>query len=338
MQHEILEKLAAIPGVASAAFTTRLPMDTTDRSSSAMIAEDKPEHRPTPPNRHVRLISPGMFQTLGTPLVAGRDFTWTDLYDSREVAIVSENLAREFWGSPAAALGKRIREFYDGKSPWREVVGVAGDVHDDGVYQDPPATVYWPAMIARTFGLDGYQPRRVTIALRSERAGTESVLKEIGDAVRSVHAALPLAQVRTLGEVYDQSMARTSFTLVMLAIAGAMALLLGVCGLYGVIAYAVSRRRREIGIRLALGAQAGEVRNLFVRRGLALATAGVVIGLGAAAAFSRLMQSLLFGISPLDPITFVAMPVVLAAAALLASFLSTRGALAVDPIETLRSE
>jgi predicted permease len=339
MQHEIVEKIAAIPGVASAAFTTRLPMDQTDRGSAAMVAQDKVETRPTPPNRHVRFVSPGMFQTLGTPLIAGRDFTWTDLYDSREVTIVSENLAREMWGSPEAALGKRIREFYSNSSPWREIVGVADNVHDDGVHQAPPATVYWPAQVrGRTFGLVGYQPRRVTVAIRSERAGTEGFLKEIADTVRSVHANLPLAQVRTLGEIYDESMARTSFTLVMLAIAGAMALLLGIVGIYAVISYAVSQRRREIGIRLALGAQPRAIRGLFVRRGLSLVGTGLAIGLGGALGFTRLMESQLFGISPLDPVTFTSMPIVLAAAAVLASYLPARRAVAVDPVETLRAE
>lgn len=186
----------------------------------------------------------------------------------------------------------------------------------------------------------GYQSRRVSVAIRTERAGTESLLNQVREAVWSVSANLPLAQVRTLDEMYDQSMARTSFTLVMLAIAGAMALLLGVSGLYGVIAYAVSQRRREIGIRLALGAQAREIRGLFVRRGLVLVLVGVgvAIGLGGAAGFTRLMQSLLFGISPLDPVTFTAMPVVLAAAAVLASYLPARRAVAVDPVETLRAE
>jgi predicted permease len=304
-----------------------------------MVAQDKVESRPTPPNRHVRFVSPGMFQTLGTPLVAGRDFTWTDLYDSREVTIVSENLAREIWGSPEGALGKRIREFYSRNSPWREIVGVAGNVHDDGVHLPPTATVYWPAQTrGRTFGLAGYQPRRVTVAIRSERAGTENFLREIADTVRSVDPNLPLARVRTLGEIYDESMARTSFTLVMLAIAGAMALLLGVFGIYGVMSYAVSQRRREIGIRLALGAQPREIRRLFVRRGLFLVGIGLAIGLGGALVFSRLMKSLLFGISPLDPVTFTTMPIVIAAAAALASYLPARRALAVDPGETLRAE
>ena len=193
-------------------------------------------------------------------------------------------------------------------------------------------------MRGRTFGLVGYQPRRVTVAIRSERAGTESFLKEIADTVRSVHANLPLAQVRTLGEIYDESMARTSFTLVMLAIAGAMALLLGIVGIYAVISYAASQRRREIGIRLALGAQSREIRGLFVRRGLSLVGTGLAIGLGGALGFTRLMESLLFGISPLDPVTFTAMPIVLATAAVLASYLPARRAVAVDPAETLRTE
>jgi predicted permease len=339
LQHEIVEKIAAIPGVSATGFTTRLPMDETNRSSAAMTAENRPEDRTTPPNRHVRFVSPGMFHTLGTHLAAGRDFTWTDIYERREVAIVSENLAREFWGSPAAALGRRIREFYDGNSPWREVIGVAGNVHDDGVHQAPPATVYWPAQqTSRTFGAPGYQPRRVAVAVRSERAGTEGFLREIGEAVHSIQPNLPLAQVRTLGEVYDQSMARTSFTLVMLTIAGTMALLLGVFGLYGVLAYTVTRRRREIGIRLALGAEPRQIRRLFVGRALALTAAGATIGLVAAAAFTRLMQSLLFGVGPLDPVAFAATPIVLAAAAVMASYLPARRAVAVDPVETLRAE
>jgi predicted permease len=335
IQQAILDRIAAIPGVASAAFTTRLPMDPTDRWSAALTAEGKPDDGRTPPNRQVKVISPGMFQTLGTLLIAGREFTWTDLYEVRNVAIISENLAREFWGSAAAALGKRVREYYgppDG--PWREIIGVARDVHDDGAHQPPPATVYWPGRLNTA----GYQPRRVSVAIRTERAGTESLLNQVHEAVWSVNSNLPLAQVRTLDTLYDQSMAQTSFVLVMLAVAGAMALLLGMCGIYGVIAYAVSKRRREIGIRVALGAQASEIVGLFVRRGVIVATLGVAIGLGGAAAFTRVMRSLLFGISPFDPITFAAIPVLLVSVAVLASYLPARRALAVDPVEAMRTE
>jgi predicted permease len=337
MQHDVVDRIAAIPGVASVAFTTRLPMDPSDRWSAAITAEGVADDGRTPPNRQVKVISPGMFQTLGTPLVAGRDFTWIDLDDLRDVAIVSENLAREIWGTPAGALGKRIREYYNAKGPWREIVGVAGDVYDDGAHQRPPATIYWPAQL-HAGQPAGYEPRRVSVVIRTARAGTESLLKEVHAAVWSVHASVPLAQVRTLNDVYEESMAQTSFTLVMLAIAGTMALLLGIFGLYGVLSYAVSQRRREIGIRLALGAQPREIRRLFLRRGLVLTAVGVAIGLAGAAGFSRIIQSLVFGISPVDPITFTAVPIVLAVAAVLASFLPARRAVAVDPIETLRAE
>ena len=337
-QQEILDKITALPGVSSAAFTTRLPMDPSDRWSAALAVEDKPvDDRTTPPNHQVKIVSPGAFQTFGTPLVAGRDFTWTDLYELREVAMVSENLAREMWGSAEAALGKRIRQFYGAKGPWREVVGVAGDVYDDGVHQRPPATVYWPARLdAQIFA--GYQPRRVSVVVRTDRAGTGGLLEELRQAVWSVNPNLPLAHAATLDVLYDRSMSRTSFTLAMLALAGAIALLLGICGIYGVIAYAVAQRRREIGIRMALGAQARQVRALYLRRGMIIVAAGLLLGLSAAAAVTRLMQSLLFGVAPLDPITFIAMPSVLAAAALLATYLPARRALSVDPVETMRAE
>jgi predicted permease len=336
MQHELADKLVAIPGVASAAFTSRLPMDTSGRTSFPLFAEGKADDGRTPPSRQIRFVSPGIFRTFGIPLIIGDEFTWTDIYGTREVAIISENLAREMWGSPLAALGKRIRE---GNGAWRDVVGVTADIYDEGVHQPPTATLFLPARShLNTLGLPRVLSRRVAFVIRSDRTGTDRLVNQVRDAVSSVNANLALAQVRTLGEVYGQSMARTSFTLVMLATAGAMALLVGVSGLYGVISYAVSQRRREIGIRLALGAQAPEILGLFVRRGLLLAGVGIAVGLASAAGFAGLMRSLLFGVGPLDPITFTAMPVVLAAAALLASYFPARRAVAVDPVETMRAE
>jgi len=213
------------------------------------------------------------------------------------------------------------------------------DIRDNGVHEPTPAIVYWPS-----FGESIWDPgevdvaRTVTFAIRSERAGSQSFLSQLNQAVWSVNGSLPLASVRTMQDVYDQSLARTSFTLVMLGIGGTMALVLGIIGIYGVISYAVSQRRREIGIRLALGAQQGELRRMFVRYGLALAGMGVAIGLGAAVGLMRLMKSLLFGISPLDPLTYAAVPVVLVAAAVLASYLPARRAAAVDPVEALKAE
>ncbi|HEV8392727.1 MAG TPA: FtsX-like permease family protein, partial [Vicinamibacterales bacterium] len=176
-----------------------------------------------------------------------------------------------------------------------------------------------------------------TFIVRSDRTATEGFLNQIRQAVWSVSPSLP-ASPRTMREVYDQSLARTSFTLVMLAIAASMALLLGVVGIYGVISYAVSQRRREIGIRAALGAQRGELKRMFVRHGLTLAGAGVLVGLGAAAGLTRLLSTLLYGITPLDPMTYAVVPVILTIATVLASYLPARRAVLVDPAEALRPE
>jgi predicted permease len=338
MQEDMLQRIASIPGVSSVAFANRMPMGI-DRSSAALTAKGRPDDGRTPPNHQVKVISPDLFRTQGTALIAGRDFTWADVHGTRDIAIVSENLARELWGSPSAAVGQFVREYYDNESPWREVVGVVGKVHDDGVHRDAPTTVYYPVQpVQRMFGIPGYQARRVTFAVRSDRAGTQEFLEQVRDAVSSVSASIPLSQVATLDEPYRRSMARTAFTLLMLAISGAMALLLGMCGIYGVISYAVSQRRREIGIRLALGASRPAVRRLFVRRGLVMGAAGLVAGLAGAVAVTRLMKSLLYGVTPLDPTTFAAMPLVLAAAAALASYLPARAATTVDPVETMRAE
>jgi FtsX-like permease family len=263
--------------------------------------------------------------------MAGRELTWAEVYSRRRVALVSENVARELWGTPAAAVGRHIRELP--AEPWSEVVGVVQNVREKGVDQTAPGIVYWP-LDNPFIGVI----RVATFVIRSDRAGTESFLNEVRKAVWSVNASLPVASPRTMRDIYDESLARTSFTLVMLEIAGVMALLLGIIGIYGVISYAVSQRRREMGIRLALGAEAGALRGMFVRHALLLAGIGVAIGMAASVALTRLMKSLLFGISPLDLLTYAVAPVVLVAATALASYLPARRAAAVDPVETLRAE
>jgi ABC-type antimicrobial peptide transport system permease subunit len=196
--------------------------------------------------------------------------------------------------------------------------------------------VYWPTLTPNFYGNPLNVERAIAFAIRTDRAGTAGFLTEARQAVWSVNPNLPVFLVSTMRELYDRSMAATSFTLIMLAIAATMALLLGIIGIYGVISYAVSQRTREIGIRLALGAKAGELKKMFVRNGMMLAGMGVPIGLGAAAGLTRLMKSLLFGIGPLDPLTYVAVPGVLMAAAVLASYLPARRAARVDPNEALR--
>ena len=338
VQNNIADKLAAIPGVASVGFAGAVPMENNDPNWDEIRVEGKNYEGGEPPLRLFNFISPGYFNAMGTRLVAGRDFTWTDIYGLRPGVIVSENFARESWGSASAAVGKRLRQFSN--MPWQEVIGVVEDVRVHGVDEKAPAIVYWPAMRNDPYTskptIDA--PRFVTFAIRSERAGTESFLSQVQQAVWSVNGNLPLASVSTMQDIYSQSLARTSFTLVMLAIAGAMALALSLIGIYGVISYAVSQRTREIGIRLALGAQKGVLRWMFVRSALVLTAVGVVIGLGAAAALMQLMKTLLFGISPLDPLTFVAVPLILVAAAAFASYLPARRAAGINPVEALRAE
>ena len=167
--------------------------------------------------------------------------------------------------------------------PWHEVIGVVQDVRENGVQEKAPEIVYWPSMMKDLFGPGSMQAiRTVTFAIRSERAGTQAFLNEVRQAVWSVNSSLPLASVRTMQEVYDKSVARTSFTLVMLGIAGAMAIALGMIGIYGVISYTVSQRRREIGIRLALGAQGRDVLRMLLTQGAKTALVGVAIGIAAA--------------------------------------------------------
>jgi predicted permease len=335
MDQDIVERLSRMPGVGSAALVSTVSM-TGDGSNDVLFAEDHPipEGR-IPPIRRYKFISPGFFQTVGNPIVAGRDITWTDVYNYRNVALVSENLAREYWHDPARAIGKRIRE--GSKDDWREIVGVVGNSYDNGVNKKAAECVYWPFLMKNFWGGDFVQ-RTATFTVRSERTGSAAFLDEVRQAVWAVSANSPVANVRTLQDVYSKSMARTSFTLVMLAIAGGMALVLGLIGIYGVISYSVSQRRREIGIRMALGARQSEVNRMFLRHGLMLAAIGVGFGLAAAAGFTRLISSLLFGVSTADPVTYAAMSVGLVGAAMLASYLPARRASGVNPVETLRAE
>jgi len=341
MHQSILDKLAAVPGVTSVALTSTVTMSGNGWHDPLFAQDRTYSESQIPPLRLFKMVSPGYMQALGVPLVAGRDFTWTDAFGLRPVAMVSENLARELWGQPSAALGKRIRPY--AKGAWREVIGVVGDMRDDGLNKPATTVAYWPLLMEsflpsekeeeKTFVLRG-----ATFIVRSARTGSSGFTDEVSRAVWSVNPNLPLAAVRTLQEIYDASLARTSFTLVMLGIAGGMALLLGVAGIYGVISYSVSQRAREIGIRIALGAQPRAVTRMFVTHGLTLAGIGVTLGLAAAAAVMRLLSSLLFEVNPIDPVTYVMVTLTLVAATVLASYLPALRATTVDPIDALRSE
>jgi predicted permease len=337
MQQDILTAIAKISGVTSAAFATALPMETEYENNMVVTAADKTYPEGIPPLRRSKSVAPGFFQTMGIPLIVGRDFTWTDVDSRRRVAIVSNNLARELWGQPTAAIGKQIRIGRAG--PLNDVIGVAGDIYDSGVDQPQPAIVYWRVGVQDGFGpMPTFIPRELSFAVRSDQAGTSDLIRQVGHAVWAVDASLPLARVQTLGEIYAQSMSRTSFTLVMLAIAGVMALALGLVGIYGVISYAVTEQRRAIGIRLALGAARGSILGRFLAQGLRVTAIACATGLVLSLAVRGVLSRMLFGVSPFDPVTLLGVAGVVLTVATLAALIPATRAVFMQPMRTLRED
>jgi predicted permease len=340
MHQAIMEKIAAVPGVTSVAMASTVTMSG-QGWHDPLFAQDKTyDESKIPPLRLFKMVTPGYVKTLGAALVAGRDFTWTDAYELRPVAMVSENLARELWGEPSAAVGKWIRPYTTGS--WREVVGVVSDTRDDGLHQKAPTVAYWPVMmqdfVPAPKGEPPFVARNLSYLVRSGRTGSGGFVNELQRAIWSVNPNLPLAGVRTLQEIYDASLARTSFTLVMLGIAGGMALLLGVAGIYGVISYSVSQRSREIGIRIALGAQRRQVITWIMRRGLYAACAGLAAGALIAWQAAPVLSAFLYGVGPADALTFGVVIAVLGSVAVAASFLPARRVSRVDPAVALKDQ
>jgi predicted permease len=339
LQHEILDQIAALPGVGAVGFASALPMEGPGWAGTApiVIEGEVPASGVFPTVRGNKFVSPGYFEAMGTRLIAGREITWSDIEAGGRVVVISERFARELAGEPAAAVGKRIRTFVE-TDAWREIVGVVQGVHETGLYEEAPSFVYFPARLADMWGTPMVGTPNVAFAIRSERAGTASFMDEVRQAVWSVDASMPVTHTRTMLDLYSDSLARTSFVLVMLAIAGAMALVLGIVGIYGVVAYVVAQRTREIGIRSALGAEPKQLARMFLMQGLALSSLGAVAGLAAAITLGRLMSSLLFGVGPLDPLAYVTALAVTIAAAAVASYLPARRAAKIDPMNTLRAD
>ncbi len=336
MEQEIQNRVAAIPGTASVTLDTSVPMGGGQSNDPVVVQGRSYAEGEFPALRRFKFVIPGTFATLGIPMIAGRDYTWDDLYQYHPVAIVSENTARELFQDPQKAIGQRIR--VGTTDDWREIIGVVGNVYDDGVTEKAPTSVYWPMIMKKFEGQEKRFQRFVAMIIRNPHAGSENFMKDVRATVWSVNPNLPLANVHTVQFFYDRSLARTQFTLIMIGVAGSMALLLGVVGLYGVIAYSVSQRTREIGIRMALGAQSKVLTNMFVRHGLILTGIGVACGLVAALILMRFMSTILFGVSAMDPLTYVAVSAGLAATALLASYVPSRRAATVDPVDALRAE
>ncbi len=334
--NEFVDRVAAIPGVKSVGLSNSITMDGRTDNDPVFAEGHNDSESKIPPIRRFKFVGPNSFKAMGNPILAGRDLTWADSVEKRRVVLVSENFAREYWGSPAAAIGKRIHE--TPKAAWREIVGVTGNEFDDGPNKKATAIIYWPMLIDTFWGENNSVRRSMSFAIRSARTGSAGFLQEVRSAIWSVNRNLPISDVRTVAEIYDKSMARTSFTLILLTVASGMALLLGLVGIYGVISYSIAQRTREIGIRIALGAQNGNVHRMFVQHALTLTAIGVGMGLVAAIAETRLLASLLFGVSLLDPLTYGAVAILLGVAAVIASYLPARKATNVDPIKALRAQ
>jgi predicted permease len=340
VHQQIGERLAAIPGIQSVGIASSVTMDGEDNMNPFLTESEQPCQDDCYRFRRFKAVGPGQFATAGNPLVAGRDLTWEDIYEVRPVLLVSDALAKEVWGSAAEAIGQRIKPF-GSFAAWHEVVGVVGDERDDGLDRPPTGILYWPLL---NDALDdfpngfGYIQSMLVYSLRSDRVGEPGLGRELREAVWSVNPELPISDMRTLDEIRAQSMASTSFAMVMLTIAAAIALLLAMIGVYGVIAYVAVQRTREVGIRLALGAEVGNVRAMFLRYGLGLTGAGIVLGIAGAVLLTRILSALLYGVGPTDRVTYAAVSVVLVAATLLATSLPVRRAARVDPVIAMRAD
>lgn len=329
---ELVERLAVLPGVQSAAVTNNLPLGPGIANGTILIEDHPVPEGDLPPVAERKYVSPTYFETLGIPVLQGRPLDARDAADEVRAVVVNRSFARHWWPE-GNALGQRIR--VSSADPWYTIVGVVGNVRFQSLEEPVGDAVYFP-MLAGSAG-SPQTPRNMAVAIRT--AGDPTALTAaVRTQVQALDPRLPIANLQTLGSLVNDSMARTSFTLVMLGIAAAVALLLGMVGIYGVISYTVGQRRREIGVRMALGATARDVRGMVVRQGLTLAVFGVVLGLIMAFGLSRLLKTLLYGVSASDPVTYGAVAVVLLGVAALASYLPARRASAIDPMEALRQE
>jgi predicted permease len=329
----VLEHVRAIPGVRSVAVASVLPFGGIGSMESSFAADI--EAHPVAPGGNVPMlvrtvVSEDYFKAMGIPLLRGRGFTAADQSAGAAVALVDELTAKRVWPN-ADPIGQRFRPVW--VKPWITVVGVVGTVKRDSLNSAGEVGIYLPASVATGFNF----PVQMTLVIRSETAGP-SLVRRLRSAVASVDPSVPVRDVRPLTELVSGSAARARFTMLLLAAFAGVALVLGGVGVYGVVAYAVARRTREIGVRMALGARARDVLVMVLREGGVLVTAGVVLGLLGALAASRLLAGFLFGVSTTDPAVFMAVPSLLAVVALGACVVPARRAARVDPVRALGSE
>ena len=335
---QLSDSLDALPGVRAAGVVTKLPLSDEGSQDSAVFVEDHPLKPGTIPGIHpMAFVTPDYFRAMGIPLAAGRTFDRIDpsvdpAKRPREV-VVSQAFAQRYWNG-ASPIGRRIRMTIS--DPWSTIVGVVGSVHDAGLDQPPAETVYMPAFTLNAAG-KAWAPRDVAFVVRTTGDAT-GVIGSVRRIMSEAAPALPIYAVAPMTALVTRAEARTTFTLTILGIAAVIAMGIGAVGIYGVIAYLVSLRTREIGVRLALGAQPAQVRRLIAGHALVDAAIGIVAGLVGAVVLTRVLGSVLFGVSPTDPIALGGAALLLIATAVAASWIPARRAAALEPSIALRVE
>jgi putative ABC transport system permease protein len=323
---QLIEKVSALPGVVAVGATQSLPIHD-DYVLGFNIQGRAPDAPGEEPSTNYYAVSPGYFKAMGIPLLRGRLFTVQDTKDTPRVAVINETMAKKFFPNEDP-IGKGIN-VTNGPERFREIVGIVGDVKQYGLDQPTTAQTYEPYLQTPFQGM--------TLIVRTEGNPT-GLTANVRSQVLSIDKEQPVSRIRTLEQVIAESVAKQRFAMMLLGIFALVALVLAGVGLYGVMSYAVTQRTHEIGIRMALGAQQRDVLKLVVGQGMILALVGVLLGLLASLALTRVMTTLLFGVSATDPLTFLAIPALLAAVALLASFMPARRAMKVDPMIALRYE
>ena len=329
LYQRMIPQLQALPGVEFAAVTEAVPMGDAPESTGFRIPDHPVHDVRASPIANYTIVSPNFFAAIGTPLLRGRNFLETDTADSVPVVIVNEAMAKKYWPDKDV-LGKQVD--VPAQHAPMIIVGVVADMKHLSMREDPGPEMYvpytqdvWPSMA------------QMQIVLRT-RSLPESVVGQARAAVQSIDPELPIAKVTTLSTLTDTSMAQSRFSMLLLGFFAALALVLALVGIYGVISYSVIQRKQEIGIRIALGAQRRRIFGMILGYGLRMAALGVVIGLLVSFVVTRAMSSFLYGIRPEDPVTFVTLSLFLTITVLLACFLPARRAASVDPMRALRTD
>jgi putative ABC transport system permease protein len=323
----LIEQLSALPGVKTAAAVSRMPL-AGDRATSQVTIEGHSTRPGEKPEVHYRVATPGYFSAMEIPLRAGRNLTELDAEGQPRVVVINETLARRYWPNESP-LGQRIRLGPNANAPWQTIVGVTSDARHFGLETEARSEVY--------VSYQQSPSERMRVIIRTT-ADPLSLVPGVRAAVKSFDQNLPFSQVTTMEQLYAKAVAQRRLNMWLLTILAGIALLLSACGIYGVMSYTVAERQREIGVRMALGGQRSDVLGLIFKQGMRLTLLGVLLGLTASVALTRLMETLLFGVSATDPLTFAAIALLLMLVALLACWIPARRATKVDPMIALRCE